>query len=131
VGKSNFTDAELAVHGRLWLAMLDALDALEAEGETILCKQAPDLWFPEGNGHAVFQALKEARAGCMPCKLRDKCATYAIVSDAREGMWGGTTPIERKNIRKELVRNGEIDRVAEFGYLAYRRERLQASGRAT
>lgn len=127
MGKSNFTDAELAVHSRMHMRLIDQLDAMDAAGEPAVCKQDPDLFFPEGQGSAVYQSLKDAKTICMPCPLRDACLTYALVADMYEGVWGGTTPIERKNIRKELRRNGEIDTVAKVGYLAYRRARLQAN----
>lgn len=127
VGKSNFSDVELALHTRMLFKLIESLDELDAAGEPVLCKQDPDLWFPEGQGAAVYASLKEAKAACMPCPLRDQCLTFALVADKNEGVWGGTTPIERKNIRKDLVRHGQINRVAEHGYLAYRRQRLQTS----
>jgi WhiB family redox-sensing transcriptional regulator len=127
VGKSNFTDAELTAHARMRLALIDKIDQLDEAGTPVVCKQDPDLFFPEGQGAIVYQTLKEAKAICMPCPLRDACLTYALVADMYEGVWGGTTPLERKAIRKELKANGEFDTIAKVGYLAYRKSRLQAS----
>lgn len=131
VGRSNFTEEDTFLHGQMWLDLIDELDKLDEAGTPAICKQDPDLWFPEGVGMVVFSALRQAKTHCMPCPLRDKCLTYALVSDQREGMWGGETPAERKKIRKGLLASGQFDTVAKMGYLAFRRARLQAFGKRT
>jgi WhiB family transcriptional regulator, redox-sensing transcriptional regulator len=60
----------------------------------------PQLFFPEDKGHGTYDA---AKAICSQCPVRQACLDYAINTfDAHHdwGMWGGTTPRERRDIRR-------------------------------
>jgi WhiB family redox-sensing transcriptional regulator len=51
--------------------------------------------------------MNEAKAICWgkydgrPCPLLSQCLEFALVNNERFGVWGGTTPEERRGIRKE------------------------------
>ena len=46
----------------------------------------------------------EPRQICSHCPVRSQCLEYAITLPERYGMWGGTTPAERK----ALLRKREV-----------------------
>jgi WhiB family redox-sensing transcriptional regulator len=56
-----------------------------------------DLWFP------VAGTSKAAKAVCEACPVRRPCLEYAITSSrVLEGIWAGTTEVERAVLRKVL-----------------------------
>ena len=69
------------------------------------CRQAdPELFFPIGavTGPAARQA-EAAKAVCRPCAVRANCLSYALEA-MPEGIWGGTTPDERRTARRRISR---------------------------
>jgi WhiB family redox-sensing transcriptional regulator len=70
------------------------------------CRQAdPELFFPIAiaTGPAARQ-VNAAKAVCDPCAVRANCLSYAL--EARpEGIWGGTTPDERRAARRRPSRH--------------------------
>lgn len=89
----------------------DALDRLEVAGALLpllqpdpdlewkqlgLCSQVdPDLWFPEKGGSA-----REPKRICQDCPVRAQCLEYALETDQRFGVWGGTSERERRKIKR-------------------------------
>ena len=70
------------------------------------CLQAdPELFFPiaEGTGPAARQA-EAAKAVCGPCVVRKNCLSFALEA-MPEGIWGGTTPDERRTVRRRPPRH--------------------------
>jgi WhiB family transcriptional regulator, redox-sensing transcriptional regulator len=65
-----------------------------------------DAWFPPKG-----QATTAAKTVCQQCGVQDACLAYAISEDIRDGIWGGTTPEERK----KLLRSGRVDLVRTVG----------------
>lgn len=62
------------------------------------CRNKPVDWFhPEYPAHTATYA--RARAVCAQCPIVDQCLAYAIVINTEFGMWGATTPRERRAIR--------------------------------
>jgi WhiB family transcriptional regulator, redox-sensing transcriptional regulator len=59
--------------------------------------QDPDLWFPR-NGDWV--GAERAMAICRICPVRERCLQWALDNGEREGIWGGTTPGGRRQLRK-------------------------------
>ena len=53
----------------------------------------PDLWFPEKG-----ESSTEAIAICEGCPVRSECLEYAIEAGEAFGIWGGTTPAERRRM---------------------------------
>jgi hypothetical protein len=60
-----------------------------------------DLWFPEDSMIYKTNDIYTAKRICAECHFRRPCLSYAVTFPGRlEGVWGGTTPKERKEIRK-------------------------------
>ncbi|GAA3410255.1 WhiB family transcriptional regulator [Streptosporangium vulgare] len=56
----------------------------------------PELFFPvsyEGPGREQYE---RARAVCRRCPVRGRCLEYALNTQQMYGVWGGTTPEERR-----------------------------------
>jgi WhiB family redox-sensing transcriptional regulator len=66
------------------------------------CRGYPDdLFFPAGDtdGEQIATAL----AVCNNCKVIDECLNYALESNQRAGIWGGTTEKERRSLRRRWL----------------------------
>ena len=62
-----------------------------------LCKgEDPGPWFPPGAGRFTADA---AKAVCAACPARVPCLEWALAAGEAEGVWGGTTPAERTEMR--------------------------------
>ena len=72
--------------------------------ERALCAQAdPDAWFPDRNQHELTQLAKRI---CARCAVRAQCLDYALSGadtwgGIAAGIWGGTTPHERDQLRQQ------------------------------
>lgn len=70
--------------------------------EFALCQEVGgDLWHPdegEGQTYATNRAIKI----CNACPVKEQCLDYAMENNEILGVWGGTTPSERKRMRKAL-----------------------------
>jgi WhiB family redox-sensing transcriptional regulator len=74
------------------------------EHENLPCQSAPQLFFEQdarGDEEALLTAQRFAMAKklCNDCPIRQACLSYAIENNEVHGVWGQTTPIERKLIR--------------------------------
>lgn len=76
--------------------------AFERDGWTrqALCAGHPDrqAWFPEDS-----QSARRAKAVCRACPVRDECLGFALRTGQQEGIWGGTTPYERRRLRRSMA----------------------------
>lgn len=63
--------------------------------------QDPDLWFPANGDRA---GAERAKAACSGCPVRSRCLEWALAAGERSGIWGGTTPNERNQLRKAATR---------------------------
>ena len=64
----------------------------------------PNLFFPDGErGHAPMNQMELAREVCKRCPVRLDCLEGAFVQNITDGMWGGTTPEERRSIKRRGV----------------------------
>lgn len=80
------------------LALLETLDRPTVL-DTGLCAQTdPELFFPEKGEMAKVQHAKQL---CGICDVRDACREYAVSRGEPFGVWGGTTAVERRQIRAE------------------------------
>jgi WhiB family redox-sensing transcriptional regulator len=59
-------------------------------------------WFEPswGEGADKWHGMDKARAICRGCPVLFECRTWAIGVKSLEGMWGATTPEERKQLRR-------------------------------
>ena len=62
-----------------------------------LCVEVdPDLFFP---GKGDWAQAFRAKVVCRRCDVRDKCLAYAVENQEMHGIWGATTPEQRKHLR--------------------------------
>lgn len=61
------------------------------------CRDAPlDMFFAErGSSHHTYIAVRKI---CDNCTVQHDCLSYALKINATHGIWGGTTPKERRAI---------------------------------
>jgi WhiB family redox-sensing transcriptional regulator len=59
--------------------------------------QDPELWFPANGNRATAE---RAKAICRICPVRSACLEWAMAANERTGIWGGTTPNERRALRR-------------------------------
>jgi WhiB family redox-sensing transcriptional regulator len=64
-----------------------------------LCREVGvEFFFPEpGEAESTYRM---ARAICSGCTVKEQCREWGI-NHEYHGMWGGTTPMERRAIRKK------------------------------
>lgn len=70
------------------------------DGTQVCAQVDPELFFPEKGGvHGV-----EAKKLCVTCEFRQACLDYALNERINgmpiAGIWGGTTGMERRNLRR-------------------------------
>jgi WhiB family redox-sensing transcriptional regulator len=65
-----------------------------------LCAQtAPEMFFPGKGDGATARVTKRL---CASCDVLEQCLSYALAqSDEIEGIWGGTSPKERRLLRRQ------------------------------
>lgn len=59
------------------------------------------LFFPIGD--ADMAAIERAREICMSCSVTEECLEYALETNQRAGIWGGTTEEERRSLRRKWL----------------------------
>jgi WhiB family redox-sensing transcriptional regulator len=59
----------------------------------------PEAFFPVKGGSTA-----EAKAVCAACPVRAECLEYALVRGERFGVWGGTSEMERRGMRRARLR---------------------------
>ncbi len=79
---------------------------MEEEGwlEQAACRGTdPGLFFPDGTTTQNAQdKISEAKSVCVECDCQINCLEYAIRENQDSGIWGGTSEIERRQIRRDL-----------------------------
>ena len=63
----------------------------------------PDLFFPVAAGAAGARRADAARRICAGCRVRGECLQFALDSGEAHGIWGGTTPDERRRARRNQL----------------------------
>lgn len=77
-----------------WAALLERLRPWWHRGAA--CHETPEVNFFPGKG----QPVRAARAVCARCSVSRECLAYALENDCDDGVWGGTTPNERRQMRR-------------------------------
>jgi WhiB family redox-sensing transcriptional regulator len=75
--------------------------------DSALCAQTdPALFFPEGMGAQITIQVKQAKAICGRCPIRDGCLQWALETRQPVGIWGGMDEKERRQaLGTELVQS--------------------------
>lgn len=70
------------------------------------CKdENPETFFPEDYGLRNRQQIERARTLCESCPVRDLCLEWAVPIADLDGIWGATTPPERRRMRVARAEN--------------------------
>jgi WhiB family redox-sensing transcriptional regulator len=79
-----------------------------SEGTEGPCLSAdPEVFFPPTYGLACASEIREARKICQSCPLMTRCLDWAVPQTDLEGIYGGTTPRERRRIRTGKAKQRE------------------------
>ena len=76
--------------------MFDMTDAACATAD-------PELFFPDSQSGRA-EKVAQAKKICATCPIAVQCLQYAVLND-EDGIWGGTTPSERKLLKKSRTIN--------------------------
>ena len=73
------------------------------DGTQLCVEEDAEIFFPED--YSDLKAVDKAKSFCDECHLVVACLDYALKDSWLEGIWGATTPGERKVIRARRRRN--------------------------
>jgi WhiB family transcriptional regulator, redox-sensing transcriptional regulator len=62
------------------------------------CADDPELFFPRGTDMRALRQAQRAKTFCAHCPVRAECLHYALDTEQRHGIWGGTTAEERREL---------------------------------
>lgn len=72
---------------------------LEGWRDTGKCRDSdPNLFYPLGRGHAAIEQAEAAKLICRGCPAREPCLAFALASRQELGVWGGTSPEDRRRL---------------------------------
>jgi WhiB family redox-sensing transcriptional regulator len=60
----------------------------------------PELFFPVSDARPALPQLAAAKRICACCPVRANCVAWALGTGEPAGIWGGTTPQERRVLRR-------------------------------
>ncbi|MFE7174704.1 WhiB family transcriptional regulator [Streptomyces sp. NPDC057616] len=60
----------------------------------------PDLFFPIGTSGPSLMQTEQAKAVCRRCPVREECLRWALDTSECMGVWGGTSEMERRALRR-------------------------------
>ncbi len=67
--------------------------------ESAACRHAdPELFFPIGP--VALTEIRQAKAVCAGCQVRQPCLAYALIAGQRFGIWGGCDEDERRVLHR-------------------------------
>jgi WhiB family transcriptional regulator, redox-sensing transcriptional regulator len=74
------------------------------------CREAdPELFFPVSTTGPALRQVQEAIRICQTCPVQTQCLAWALEQGA-DGVWGGTTPEQRRAIRRPARADGGFAR---------------------
>jgi WhiB family transcriptional regulator, redox-sensing transcriptional regulator len=69
------------------------------------CQSAdPDLFFPASTAGPAERQVARAKKICAGCAVRQQCLEFALDQGLAYGIWGGTTPEDRRLHRRRRRR---------------------------
>jgi WhiB family transcriptional regulator, redox-sensing transcriptional regulator len=73
------------------------------------CEVDPEIFFPVSTTGAAVRQIHEARAICARCPVAADCLDWAQRMGLGDGVWGGTTPEERRALRRSTGLSGRTE----------------------
>ncbi|MFD4577260.1 WhiB family transcriptional regulator [Streptomyces sp. NPDC058417] len=67
-------------------------------------EEDPELFFPVGNSGPALAQAEDAKAVCRRCFVRPTCLDWALASGQTDGVWGGLSEGERRNLKRRAAR---------------------------
>lgn len=64
----------------------------------------PELFYPVSTAGPALEQVGRAKAICARCTVQSDCLSWALRAGEPEGVWGGTTPEERRYLRHAALR---------------------------
>lgn len=93
--------------------------------EDAACRDAdPELFFPVGTAGPALRQVDRAKRICGACPVRTPCLAWALDQGILSGVWGGTTEVERRAIRRASC--GDAATGARVGQVAGHRRTYDA-----
>lgn len=77
--------------------------------KSAVCKSADHLDFFPKRGAST----KEQKALCRTCPAQADCLAYALEDGAKNGIWGGASERERRQLRRKIGKKPSVERIAE------------------
>lgn len=76
----------------------------------IVCRRYDPEVFQPPTYKKADPRVMEAKRLCGTCPLEDECRDWAVAREEPAGIWGGTTPTERKKLRHpdHIFRDDEL-----------------------
>lgn len=111
--------------------MSKSTEAIVIDASTALCAEIdPELWFPsleKGRVQSSYEAAGYAKSVCARCPLALACLTTAVRNKEEYGIWGGSTPRERKALKTKAQVKKFLydlqDKADDLGSLNVKRKR--------
>jgi WhiB family redox-sensing transcriptional regulator len=63
----------------------------------------PELFYPIAYAGPALEQVASAKAICAGCTARANCLDWALRAGEPVGIWGGTTPEERRYLRRAVA----------------------------
>jgi WhiB family transcriptional regulator, redox-sensing transcriptional regulator len=60
----------------------------------------PELFYPVSTAGPALVQVDEAKKVCAACPVTADCLAWALRAGEPAGVWGGTTPEERRHLRR-------------------------------
>lgn len=66
----------------------------------------PEIFFPTAQVGPLTskEQVRVAKQICATCPVNQECKTYALMTNTKHGIWGGTTVIERRTMLRQRDR---------------------------
>lgn len=73
--------------------------------EKAVCRdEDPELFFPIGSHGPARAQLAAAKEVCSRCPVRAHCLAWAVAEGDLDGVWGGTSEDERRELVRDAAR---------------------------
>ena len=80
---------------RTYIALMHAI----IDNEGVECEQLPEFFFPQKDAmNHIELEMNVAKTICYDCPVRELCLDYAVTAKEPFGIWGGTSPDERRKL---------------------------------